>query len=216
MVIDRRPISGNKGPNAHYTEALREAALSRRPLILVGPLYARMLWFHKDPTGQDALVATKPGAPTVVYEFKLPINLHKNSAQIRKLRRMAAEKGFEFKLIVVTPPKRIEVFVEGLSETLHKAFLERLDSTALASIAGHVEIEDVSDVEITSLNVHGEDTDVAGQGVIDVRLDYGGGEERDGVTSFDSFPFEFDMTLNAHHQVVEMRRLEVGTSSFYS
>jgi Endodeoxyribonuclease RusA len=53
MVMDRRPISGNKGPNAHYTEALREAASVRRPLILVGPLYARILWFHKDPTGQD-------------------------------------------------------------------------------------------------------------------------------------------------------------------
>jgi hypothetical protein len=161
------------------------------------------------------LVATKPGARTVVYEFKLPINLHKNSAQIRKLRRMAAEKGFEFKLVVVTPPRRIEVFVDGLSEALHKAFLERLDSTALASIAGHVEIEDVSDVEITSLNVRGEATEVAGQGVIDVRLDYGGGEERDGVTTYDSLPFEFDMTLNAQHQVVAMRKLEVDTSSFY-
>lgn len=54
MVVDRRPVSANRGANTRYTDALREAALSRRPDILFGPLYARILWFHKDRTDQDA------------------------------------------------------------------------------------------------------------------------------------------------------------------
>ena len=53
MVVARRPISANKPPNPRYTEALREMARSRQPEILSGPLYARILWFHKDPTTQD-------------------------------------------------------------------------------------------------------------------------------------------------------------------
>jgi hypothetical protein len=162
------------------------------------------------------LLAHKPGSKTVVYEFDLPANLHQNSEHIRKLRRIADSKGFEFKLVVVTPPKRIEVAVEGLREALDSAFVERLDSTALASLANRVEIDDVADLEITSLNVRGEQTDVAGQGVVDVRLDSGGGEARDGGTAYDSFPFKFDITLNAQPQVVLVRNLEVDTSSFYN
>lgn len=163
-----------------------------------------------------ALVASKPGSKTVIYEFELPGNLHHNSEHIRRLRKIADEKGFEFKLVVVTPPKRVEVAVEGLRQALESKFVERLDSTALASLASHVEIDDVADLEITSLNVRGEQTDVAGQGVVDVRLDYGGGDTRDGVTAYDSFPFTFDVTLSAQPQVVLVRNLEVDTSSFHN
>lgn len=54
MVVPKRPISANKGPNERYREALRNEAVSRRPEIAEGPLYARILWFHKDTTSQDA------------------------------------------------------------------------------------------------------------------------------------------------------------------
>ena len=53
MIVARRPISANKGPNPRYAEALREIARSKQPKVLNGPLYARILWFHKDWTTQD-------------------------------------------------------------------------------------------------------------------------------------------------------------------
>jgi len=53
MVVPRRPMSANKGPNENYKTALSEAARFRHPTILDGPLYARILWFHKDKTNQD-------------------------------------------------------------------------------------------------------------------------------------------------------------------
>lgn len=53
IVLARRPISANKGPNARYTEALKQAARSKNPKITQGSLYARILWFHKEPTTQD-------------------------------------------------------------------------------------------------------------------------------------------------------------------
>ncbi len=164
---------------------------------------------------QADLVARKPGGKTVLYEFKLPSSLHTSSDQIQRLRRTAAENGFEFKLVVVTPPKRIDVTVDGLERGLYNSFLERLDSTDLSSLASHVMVEDVSDIEISALKVHGKLTDVAGHGVVGVCLEYGGGEERDGVTSYDTYPFEFDIALNSHREIAEIRTLEVDTSSFY-
>lgn len=161
------------------------------------------------------LVARKPDGTTVVYQFKVPASLRSYSEQIRNLRQMATENGFEFKLVVVTPPKRIDVTVDGLAETLDELFREDLHSTSLSSLASQVIVEDVTDVEITSLNVHGNFTDVAGHGVVEVRLEYGGGEEKDGVTSYDAFPFNFDVVLNTEHKVTEIRALEVDTSSFY-
>ena len=48
-----------------------------------------------------------------------------------------------------------------------------------------------------------------------MRFEHGGSKEGDGVTSYDTFPFEFDLTLNCQHPVVEIRVLEVDIPSFY-
>ena len=53
MVLARRPISANKGPNPRYAKAPREIARSKQANVSNGPLCARILWFHKDPTTQD-------------------------------------------------------------------------------------------------------------------------------------------------------------------
>ena len=53
MIIPRRPISSNKGNNPKFNAAINQAAQARKPAILDGPLYARILWFHKTRTDQD-------------------------------------------------------------------------------------------------------------------------------------------------------------------
>lgn len=165
--------------------------------------------------GQRAdIVARKPEAKTLVYEFKLPDNLRKSSEQIRGLRRAAADQGYEFKLVVVTPPKRIDVSVRGLEQTLTEAFQNHFSETGLDSVASFALIENITDVEITSLDVHGGFADVEGHGIVSVRLESGGGEERDGVTSYDTFPFEYQITLDPQQHVVGIPLLHVDTSSF--
>ena len=54
MVIPRRPISANRGPNPKFSQALETAARNRNAQTIAGPLYARIIWFHKYPTTQDA------------------------------------------------------------------------------------------------------------------------------------------------------------------
>src|ERR1035438_3834235 len=73
---------------------------------------------EKDVGGQRVdLVATKDGK-TILYEFKVAANLQRDSEEIQRLRAIAAEKGYEFKLVVVAPPKRTVVEVEGLEDAL--------------------------------------------------------------------------------------------------
>ncbi len=55
LVLPRRPLSQGAGGRGSFQEAVREAA--RRKFAgqepLQGNLYARILWFHRQPTTQD-------------------------------------------------------------------------------------------------------------------------------------------------------------------
>jgi Endodeoxyribonuclease RusA len=54
MIIPRRPISSNKNQNPKFALAIDQAARSLSPAVFDGPLYARIVWFHKERTSQDA------------------------------------------------------------------------------------------------------------------------------------------------------------------
>jgi len=114
-------------------------------VILDGPLYARILWFHKTRTGQDA---------------------------------------------------------DNIAKQLE-------------TLASAVFIEEVSDLDISELEVHKDQVRATGTGLIGVRLEYAGGKEKDGVIGEDAFPFSFRVTLNRDLEVVSVDKLEVDTSSFY-
>ena len=62
MVLPRRPVSVQGGPNKKYKEALSQAAAIRMQGIgmLDGSLYARIIWFHRVKTSQDIDNIVKP------------------------------------------------------------------------------------------------------------------------------------------------------------
>jgi Predicted pPIWI-associating nuclease len=166
-------------------------------------------------SGQDVdLVATKDGK-TLLYEFKLAADLRHHAGQILRLRALAAEKGYVFKLVVVAPPKRTMVEVKGLESALSSFLTHGALPNELDSLASAVFIEDVSDVDISEIEVGKDEIVVAGNGIVGVRLEYGGGEENDGVSSEDAFPFSFRVTLNRDLEVVTAEDVEVDTASFY-
>jgi Holliday junction resolvase RusA-like endonuclease len=55
MVLAVKPISANAKPQQSrwYTQLLQEAARARRPEVMFGPLYARIIWFQGQPTTGD-------------------------------------------------------------------------------------------------------------------------------------------------------------------
>jgi hypothetical protein len=55
---------------------------------------------------------------------------------------------------------------------------------------------------------------LAGSGVVEVELNYGGGEGDDGVSVGTDFPFTFDVELNYSLRIEQVNSIQVDTSSF--
>jgi hypothetical protein len=164
---------------------------------------------------QHADLVVKKLGETVLYEFKVSPDLRKDSEQIRRLQSLAAKNGYSFKLVVVSPPKQRSIEVEGLESTLTSYLLNAPIPDDLDTLASAVFIEDVVDLDIAEIDLRKDAIEIAGDATIEVRLEYGGGEERDGVTSHDSFPFKFRATLNLDLEIQSLDELQIDTSSFY-
>ena len=159
------------------------------------------------------LVARKNGR-TVVYEFKIAETLGPDADELRRIRAHAAEKGFDFRLVIVKPPKAPVIEVVGLESILFEVITNPIPQE-LDSLATAVFVEGVSDIDIVDIEVRKGGIEVAGEGTVDVRLEYGGGEARDGVTSDDNYPFAFRIVLDHNLEVTSVLELNVDTSSFY-
>ena len=61
MLLPRRPVSAQGGPNKKYREALAQAASAKMQSgATLGSLYARIIWFHRQKTSQDIDNIVKP------------------------------------------------------------------------------------------------------------------------------------------------------------
>jgi Holliday junction resolvase len=162
---------------------------------------------------QFDLIARK-GPKAIAYEFKSGQTARTNREQLNRLQRAAKDAGLEFRIVVVTPPPRVRVEVEQLTEELqdymiNHAFLDELDS-----LSTHTRIDEVSDLEISDIHIGNGEIRVAGSGSVGVELQYGG--DSDGVpSSGDAFPFRFRAVLTPEGQLKSVEELSVDTSSFY-
>ena len=167
------------------------------------------------PEGKEKydLVAER-GNEKIVFEVKARARLKQESAQIRRLRKMAHQQGYnEFRLVVVNPPREVSVEIEGLSQILLNHLVENMPEE-LNELSTNTRIEDVSDLEFDSVSMSGEGIRVRGTGVADVVLEYGGGEERDGLRTREGYPLTFDILLDESRSVEDVE-IQVDTSSFY-
>jgi predicted pPIWI-associating nuclease len=102
-------------------------------------------------------------------------------------------------------------------EDLHDDFLDYMINQEfpedLLSLASHVYIEGLSDLEIDNVTENSDEREVEGSGTVDVKLEYGGGESRDGIESRTSLPFDFKLLLDSANKI-HSARINVNTSSF--
>lgn len=171
----------------------------------------------REPAGADSdfdLVARR-GDRVIAVEVKARSSLGDSAAQIAGLRKRALERGYsEFRLVVVNPPREAHIEIDRLCDVLaehltNQAFPESLDEVSTRTI-----IEGVTDLEIDSLEIDERGIHVVGSGSVDVELNYGGGEERDGLTTSSAFPFSFDVVLDHKLHIQEVGSIDVDTSSF--
>lgn len=160
------------------------------------------------------LVAAKDGR-RVVYEVKARSELGTAAGTIRRLREQAHEHGYdEFRLVVVNPPRERSVEISGLEDALYKYIVNHMPEE-LDALSSHTYLSGVSQADVDAISVMPSGTHVVGTGLVDVVLEYGGGESRDGLSWQTDFPFRFDVLLSPQLEIEEVDELKVDTSSFY-
>lgn len=131
------------------------------------------------------------------------------------MREEAQREGFaEFRLVLVRPPREVTVEIEGLEPLLSDTLVINSPSE-LDALSSNTRILGISDVEITTTAIRREGIQVTGTGIVLVELEYGGGEERDGLNEEIDFPFSFDLILTQGLELAQIISLGVETESLY-
>src|SRR5215212_6621385 len=132
-----------------------------------------------EPAGSDRgydLLASK-GGEKIVFEVKDRRRLLDAANEIRRLRTRAQKEGYKFRLIVVNPPREVEIDVAGIETELLRQLQEHVPPE-LEELSSGTMVQGVSDIEYESLQVDPTGIRVAGSGVVEVGLNYGGGQRR--------------------------------------
>jgi hypothetical protein len=105
-----------------------------------------------------------------------------------------------------------------LPEDLHSELLDYVIDhnfpVELYEISSHTIITGISDVEFTKVERQGSGALIEGTATVEVQLNYGGGASADGVTSNDSYPLSFKVSVDDDGKI-ESGEVSVDTSSFY-
>jgi len=163
---------------------------------------------------QFDLLAQRDGE-RVVVEVKARSRLKESVEQLARLRAAARKAGIDvFRLVVVNPPREVDVTIEGLDWELTNYLNEHLPGE-LDEISSGTIVEGVSDIEIDLADIKRDGMHVRGRASVDVQLNYGGGVERDGLTETAIFPLIFDINLGPDWKLEEANELHVDVDSFY-
>lgn len=159
----------------------------------------------------------------IVFEVKAGRMSPQRKEQLAKLTDYVNSLGdYKFKIIIARSPKEKNIQIAEFEELFFDYFKNDLPSE-LDELSTHTTIETISDIEIHELIVHsGNEIKVIGQGIIEVRLQYGSdGDERrgDGHYQYESFPFDFDLYLSYDSQekltINDTAFIVIDTDSFY-
>jgi hypothetical protein len=142
--------------------------------------------------------------------------------QIANLANYVREQSnYKFLVAVATPPKEKKLKIADIEDLLTQNLIEDFPSE-LDELSTHTRLEEVTAVDIDEISIDGKTIFVKGDGVVNVELQFGsdGDQNRgDGHKGYDSFTFEFEITLEYNDdkelEIIEVDKLEVDTSSYY-
>jgi hypothetical protein len=150
------------------------------------------------------LLARK-GNEIIAYEIKLANRLGSFADQLEGQRRLASERGYkDFRLVVVKPPREIEVDVAGIELKL-AAYLNEHMPPELVELAQHALIREVSDVSFNGVHVLEGTTHVSGDATASIDVEHEASNGRDGLTIHTMLPFTFDVVMDANLKILEAR-----------
>ena len=158
------------------------------------------------------LIATN-GQTIIAIEVKARADLSNHTGEIKRQREVARERGYNFQLFIVNPPREKRITFEGLNAILSRHFINHPPEELLA-LSARTTVDRVRRVEIDALSVTGAGFYVAGKGMVELSLEYGGGVAPGGVTLDASLPFDFAVAIDRQFAIVEVERLAFDTSGF--
>ena len=164
--------------------------------------------------GVEADLIAQKGENLEVVEVKAGQWERAKRDAVARLRNWAAQTpNASFKLIWASPPRDPTIDVEGLEEALRSAWEDRVDTSEVAELASVVLFESIADINIDEIFVRAGGIEVAGTGLAEFEMQYGG--SRDGFTTPDSYPFSYRVVLSPELKLREIVELEADTASFY-
>lgn len=104
--------------------------------------------------------------------------------------------------------KIYEITQDEINEHLQNETPGEIDALSSHTIFDHAVVEGVEDVDITSTGMS-----IKGHGYVEIELNYGSGD--DGVSSDDSYPFEFEAEIDPRTLQISDVKVSIDTSSFY-
>lgn len=129
--------------------------------------------------------------------------------------------GYKFIVVIATPPREKSIKILNIEDVLLNQIVEHLPNE-LSSIAYKVSPQEVCDVEVSDIQIKGDQINANGSGIVLAELQYGSGSDStkgDGITINDNYPFTFELILKLNIdkelEVSEIVNLEIDTSSFY-
>ena len=163
--------------------------------------------------GSRVDLVARRGGETVFYEFKLAGSTSSAgwADHLVSQQQLARRHGAAFRLVLVRPPRQMDLEIDNVGQMLFERLVQYPPSE-VSDIAGHTLIDEVEGVDLTSVRIRGTTAEIAGEAILSVTLQTGGGEE----IGSENFPFTFSATLDlAARTADEVQVHEVDTTSWY-
>lgn len=160
------------------------------------------------------LLAERDGE-RVAYQVKAISRLKESSQDIERLREAALQAGLTgLRVVVAVPPRAVSVTVEDLRSKLLAHFVKHQVALKLNVPYPVTKVEKVVDVSIDAIDVHPSRVHVRGRAYLDVQIDDGRGFDGDVDFAVDSYPFAFDLDLDADLKIVAVNALSIDTDPY--
>jgi Holliday junction resolvase-like predicted endonuclease len=160
------------------------------------------------------LIATKQDQ-RIAVEVKARPRLRGAGAHLRDLRERAYRQGFtEFRLVVANPPHETLVEIDGLNQQLFQHMAEH-PPQEIDDLTPSTRITGISSIDFDSARITPDAIHLTGTGIVEVELEYAGGEASDGGSWETDFPFSFALTLDRDLTIASVDRLVVDISGFH-
>ena len=168
------------------------------------------------------MIARK-GSEQIVVEVKTGNMTSEKKQQIAGIADYVKNSGgYKFLVIVATPAKEKKLEIGNLKSLITGYITHSKLPSELGVLSTHTKIDEVFDISVDEINISGESIFVTGKGVVSVELRFGSDGDQvrvDGFKTFETFPFDFEITLSYNSKkeliITGIDKFSIDTSSYY-